>query len=126
MPIAAQIHDVTGAPLLTPSNYRTLFHLISADLATHAFDLKETGKRVRDATRESGKPVSRSDVNWVLRGLLLRGHEFGRGDDDVRTLSRKTAENLRLLCLREQMVIDQGIDDALERWINRGPSASGR
>jgi hypothetical protein len=120
LPIASQIHDVTGAPLLSPSNYQTLFHLIGTDLATHAFDLKETGKRVRDATRASGQLVSRSDVGWILRGLLLGGHAFGSGEDDARTLSRKTIENLRSLCLREQMVIDQGIDQALERWINRG------
>jgi len=117
---AAQIHDVTGAPLLSPSNYQTLFHLIETDLATHTFDLKETGKRVRDATRGSGQPVSRSDVNWILRGLLLQGHTFGAGEDNVRTLSRKTTENLRSLCLREQMVIDHDIEEALARWINNG------
>jgi len=116
--IAAQIHDVTGAPLLSPSNYQTLFQLIETDLAAHAFDLKETGKRVRDATRASGQPVSRSDVNWILRGLLLQDHAFGVGEDDVRTLSRKTIENVRSLCLREQMVIDHDIEDALGRWIN--------
>ena len=118
---AVQIHDVTGAPLLSPSNYQTLFHLIETDLADSAFDLKETGKRVRDATRASGQPVSRSDVNWILRGLLLQGHAFGTGEDDVRTLCRKTIENLRSLCLREQMVIDDDIDGALERWIAQGP-----
>lgn len=118
--IATQIHDVTGAPLLSPTNYQRLFHLIGTDLATHAFDLKETGKRVRDAMRAAGQPVSRSDVNWVLRGMLLHGHEFGAGEDDRRTLSRKTIENLRLLCLREQLVIDHDIDNMLDRWINRG------
>lgn len=118
LPIAAQIHDVTGAPLLSPSNYQTLFDLIGTDLAAHAFDLSETGKRVRDAARASGQPVSRSDVNWVLRGLLLQGHTFGSGEDHAQTLGRKTIDNLRSLCLREQMVIDQGIDHALERWIN--------
>ncbi len=35
------------------------------------------------------------------------------------TLSRKTIENVRSLCLREQMVIDHDIEDALGRWINR-------
>ncbi len=118
-PIAAQIHDVTGVPLLSPSNYQTLFHLIGTDLATHTFDLSETGKRVRDATRAFGSPVSRSDVNWVLRSLLLRGHAFGAGEDDERTLKRKTIENLRSLCLREQMVLDHDINDTLDRWINR-------
>ncbi len=117
--IAAQIHDVTGAPLLSPPNYEVLFHLIETDLATDVFDLKETGKRVRDATRVSGQPVSRSDVNWVLRGLLVQGHAFGSGEDDARTLSRKTIENLRSLCQREQIVIDRDIDVALNRWINR-------
>jgi len=118
-PIAAQIHDVTGAPLLSPPHYQTLFHLIGTDLATHTFDLSETSKRVRDATRAFGAPVSRSDVNWVLRSLLLQGHAFGAGEDDERTLKRKTIENLRSLCLREQMVLDHDINHTLDRWINR-------
>lgn len=117
LPIASQIHDVTNAPLLAPADYLALFHLVADDLAKHPFDLKETGKRVRDLIRASGHPVSRADVTWVLRGLLLRGHEFGKGADDAATLARKTAANIRTLCLREQMVIDPLVDDALSRWI---------
>ncbi len=120
LPLAVQIHDVTGAPLLSPANYRRLFQLVATDLAAHAFDLKETGKRVRDATRTCGQPASRSDVNWILRSLLLQGHKFGSGEDDAQSLSRKCIENIRSLCLRDQMVIDHDIDDALERWIAYG------
>lgn len=118
-PIASQIHDMTGVPLLSPSTYRTLFTIIESDLATHAFDLKETGKRVRDATRLHGQPVSRGDVNWILRGLLLQGHVFGSSEDSAATFAWKTVKNIRSLCLREQMFIDQSIDGALERWIRR-------
>jgi hypothetical protein len=118
--IAMQIHDITGAPLLSPRGYETLFLLIETDLAGHAFDLKETGKRVRDATRASKYPVNRADVNWILRGLLIGGHAFGSGEDDARTLSRITVLNLRSLCLREQLVIEQDLDDILARWINPG------
>ncbi len=120
LPLAVQIHDVTGAPLLSPANYRTLFQLVATDLAAHAFDLKETGKRVRDATRTCGQPASRSDVNWILRSLLLQGHEFGSGEDHAQSLSRKCIKNIRSLCLRDQMVIDHEIDDALQRWIAHG------
>lgn len=119
LPIAAQIHEVTGVPLLAPTSFRKLLRIIESDLAAFAFDLSETGKRVRDTTREHNQPVSRSDVNWVLRGLLLQGHAFGASADDAPTLARETVENVRSLCLREQMVIDPAIDDALERWISR-------
>lgn len=115
--LVSPIHDVTDAPLIGPGNYQVLFRLIVQDLDEHDFDLKETGKRVRDSTRAAGHSVSRVDVNWVLRGLLLRGHEFGKGDDDAATLARKTADNIRTLCLREQMVIDQVTDRAIDRWV---------
>lgn len=117
LPVAAQIHDVTDVPLLAPDDYQALFRLISQDLAENAFELNETGKRVRDSIRAAGHPVSRADVTWVLRGLLLRGHEFGKGDDAAATLARKTADNVRTLCLREQMVIDLAMDAAIGRWI---------
>jgi len=114
--VASQIHDVTNAPLLAPTDYQALFRLISQDLTENAFELNETGKRVRDSVRAAGHPVSRADVTWVLRGLLLRGHEFGKGEDAAEALARKTADNIRTLCLREQMVIDVAMDAAIGRW----------
>lgn len=124
--IAAQIHDVTGAPLLTPASYGQLFRQIAEDLAEYPFELNETGKRVRDRMRATGSPVSRADVTWVLRGLLFRGHVFGTGKDDAASLATKSADNLRSLCLREQMVIDTATDAAINRWIaadaNKAPT----
>jgi hypothetical protein len=115
--IATQIHDVTGAPLLAPDIYGLLFSRIADDLAEYAFVLAETSKRVRDRMRASGHPVGRADVTWVLRGLLFRGHVFGQGKDDVHTMAHASADNLRSLCLREQMVIDTATDAAIRSWI---------
>lgn len=42
------------------------------DVAESQFHLMEMGKRVRDRCRDSGQPVSRADVNHVLRGLVMR------------------------------------------------------
>lgn len=116
-PMATQIHDVTGAPLLAPSDYESLFRRVAEDLAGQAFELNETGKRVRDAMRGGGHPVSRADVTWILRGLLFRGHAFGDGKDDAESLARASADNIRSLCLREQMVIDASLDAAIDCWI---------
>ena len=116
VPLATQIHEVSGTPLLRPQDYRALFSIIEQDVRLHPFDLKETGKRVRNRLKEGGFGGSRMDVNWVLRGLLMRGHVFGDGQDDAATLGMKTANSVRSLCLREQMVLDRATEAAIGRW----------
>lgn len=116
LPLATQIHEVSGVPLLRPQDYRALFSIIEEDVRSHPFDLKETGKRVRDGLREGGFGGSRLDVNWILRGLLMRGHIFGNGQDDAAALGMKTANNVRSLCLREQMILDKATETAIARW----------
>lgn len=120
LPTAKQIHEVTGIPLLSPAKYKTLFGAIETDVAGHPFHLMETGKRVRDLCREAGMPISRADVTYVLRGLLIRGHAFDEGENNAITLGRKLTDNVRSLCLREQMVLDQVTDSALAAWISGG------
>ena len=114
---ARAIHEATGIPLLTEDEYRRLFGFVEADVAQNPFHLMETGKRVRDRCREAGLPVSRADVNYVLRGLIFRGHAFDEGPNDGITLGRKLADNVRALCLREQMVLDSATDAALTGWL---------
>lgn len=115
--IARQIHELTDVPLLTPDKYRNLIAMIARDVAETPFHLMETGKRVRDLCKESGLPVSRADVNHVLRGLSMRGHTFDEGQNDAVTLARKLANNVRSLCLREQFVLDEQTDKAILEWI---------
>lgn len=123
LPLAMQIHEVSGIPLLGPVEYRALFSIIEDDAGRHPFDLKETGKRVRDRLREAGHGGSRLDVNWILRGLLMRGHAFGEGQDRAATLATKTANNVRSLCLREQMILDRAAETAIARWFGTSPDA---
>ncbi|MBV2265316.1 MAG: NYN domain-containing protein [Thauera sp.] len=122
LPLAMQIHEVSGVPLLGPAEYRALFSIIEDDAGRHPFDLKETGKRVRDRLREAGHGGSRLDVNWILRGLLMRGHAFGEGQDRAAALANKTANNVRSLCLREQMILDRAAETAIARWFGTHPT----
>ena len=113
-----QVHQTTGVPLLSPAEFRGLLEATAADVAVEPFALNETGKRVRDRCREAGLDINRLDVNWVLRGLLLSGHAFGQGEDEIKTLSYKLVGNLLNLCRREQMVLDEHSAPRLQRWVS--------
>ncbi len=118
--VARQIHDATGMPLLTPSEYAALFKAIAADVAEQPFQLSETSKRVRDSCRAAGEAISRADVNFVLQGLVFSGHEFGKGQDTPSVLARRSAENALGLCRREQLQVDDAMAIAINRWIGGG------
>lgn len=117
-PLAKQIHEVTGIPLLPPAKFQALFRIIASDVAAHPFHLMATVKRVRDRCKEEGYPIGRADVNHVLRGLLLRGHSFEDGPNDALLLGQKLADNVRSLCLREQMMLDKKASDSITEWIS--------
>ncbi|WP_439672891.1 NYN domain-containing protein (plasmid) [Cupriavidus necator] len=114
---ARQVHEVTGVPLLSPQRYRVLLETVEADVLAQSFHLIETAKRVRDRCKASGTPISRSDINQVLRGLLFCGHSFEAGPNDASSLGMKLAESVKSLCIREQMVLDQATVAAIEAWL---------
>jgi len=120
--VAKHIHDLTDVPLLSPKKYRNLMEVISSDVLCSPFHLVETGKRVRDRCRDSGLPVSRADVNHVLRGLLMRGHSFEEDSNDALMLCRKLADSIRSLCLREEIMLDAMMASAIDNWIYGGTS----
>lgn len=117
---ARQLHEVAGVPLLAPPHYKELFTLLSADLDEHGYRFLETAKRVRDRCRETGLPVNRADIDFILRGLVFRGHQFDGHANTAAELSAKFANNVRSLCLREQIVLDAQTEALIRHWI--GPS----
>lgn len=114
---ARQLQEVAGVPLLTPAHYGSLFSLLSVDLEQHGYQFLDTAKRVRDRCREAGIPVNRADVDFVLRGLVFRGHRFGEHPSTAADLASKFANNVRSLCLREQIILDQSTETLIRTWI---------
>ena len=86
-------------------------------MAEQPFHLRDTGKRVRDLCRLTQCDISREDVNWVLRGLLMGGHQFGQGQDTPQDLAWQMAHNLEKLCAREELWLDESQRAALRDWV---------
>lgn len=119
LPIAREVCQLTGAPLLAPPTARAVLESLSADLTNHEFDLTATAYRVRAAcqARTPGIDVAMRDVLFTLRGLQLNGHAFGRGHDDTRTLAQRLCNQVLFLCQREEMVIDDDARAQIRLWL---------
>ena len=109
----------TGTPPFSPIEIRFLLESLSADLLERPFLLTETGKRVRDKCREKGFSISRSDVSFVLKGILFGEHSFGQGNDDADSLGKKFVDSVMDLCRREQVLLDESQVGMLRTWVNQ-------
>ena len=118
LPVAREVSHLTGAPLLPPPVVRAVLDALCADLATSAYEPTDTARRVRAAcATERGVDVTLRDVVFILRGMQLNGHAFGRGQDDARTLAQRLCNQVLFLCQREQMVIDEAAKAMIRQWI---------
>jgi hypothetical protein len=119
LPIAREVCQLTGAPLLAPPTARAVLECLSADLTEHEFDLTATARRVRAAclARTPSVDVGMREVLFTLRGMQLNGHAFGRGHDDAPTLAKRLCNQLQFLCQREEMLVDDSVRAQIRLWI---------
>lgn len=119
LPLAREVCQLTGAPLLAPPVVRAVLDALCADLAQQAYEPTDTARRVRQACAEAvpAVEVSLRDVVFLLRGMQLNGHVFGRGQDDARTLAQRLCNQMLFLCQREQMVVDDSVRAQIQQWI---------
>jgi hypothetical protein len=118
LPMAREVSHLTGAPLLPPPAVRAVLDALCADLAGCPYEPTETARRVRTAcASDPGVDVSLRDVVFILRGMQLNGHVFGRGLDDAPTLAQRLFNQVLFLCQREQMVVDEASKLQIRQWI---------
>ncbi len=116
--LAREVSHLTGAPLLPPATVRAVLALLCDDLASHNYEPTETARRVREQCQaRHGLDVSMRDVVFILRGMQLNGHVFGRGQDDARTLAQRLINQVLFLCEREQRLLDADSVALIRQWI---------
>lgn len=111
-----QVHLATGMPIMSPPEMQGLLRALAAETTHQDFVLSETGKRVRDRCRDEGLGVSRADVSYVLKGIVLAGHDFGQNSNDAASLAARFIKNMKVICAREQLEVDPLMDRALLEW----------
>ena len=119
LPVMNLVHLATGMPLLSPVELHAVLVALSDDLQAQPFQLAETGKRVRDQCREAGHAISRADVSFVLKGIVLGGHPFGEGADDPKSLAQRFIDSVLELSRREQLPLDESQVAQVRAWADR-------
>ncbi len=119
LPLAREVSQLTGAPLLAPPVVRAVLDALCADLAQRHYEPTETARRVRTAclARTPSIDVSLRDVVFILRGMQLNGHVFSRGIDDVQTLAQRLLNQVLFLCQREQLPLPADSVALIRLWI---------
>ena len=111
-------------PALPPRRYGRLVEALAQALAEADFSLVDTGKRVRDLCAEGDEPVSRRDVNQLLRALLYGGFDPAVDDADTAALTAALCGVVIAACARESPAVDDAMRLALLQWIGGAAEAS--
>ncbi len=121
--LVGRIHQATGTPDLTPTQYAVLFDATADELKENPYNLTQTSKAVRDRCIERGESISRGDVSFVLKGIIYKGHRFGKRDTAA-GLAKEFRTSVMARC--EDVEIDLSAADKklIEAWILGGLSSS--
>jgi len=115
--VARRVSQLTDTPYLAPEHYAELFHLIEADINANGYHMTRVSKAVRDGCKERGVPVSRQQVNFILRGLAFSGHRLGEKEESAEELARMFHKNTLNLCARAQLELTTDEEQLMSKWL---------
>ena len=113
----APVFSVANLPPMSPRKYAAALDSLAGALAQAEFNLIETGKQVRDLCADAGVPVSRREVNQLLRSLLYGGFDPLAGHASRAALTAAICNVGLAACARERMAVDDGLRAALLQWV---------
>lgn len=115
-----RLNRLTGAPNLSREQYEVLFQAISDAVGAAPFHLTTTSKAVRDLCIERGKPIARSNVSFVLKGLSYTASTRLGEDvlaDAPDALAEQYFDNVIHLAEESGMVLSEAEVQHMREWL---------
>jgi len=118
-PLAWKINQLTDTPYLMPEHYSIVFSEIAREVDENkSYQWTRTSKTVRDRCVEKGIPLARSQVNFILTGLLYSGYQLGKEMPvDISKLAAKLIENTITLCRNAQFQLSESDIELIKIWM---------
>lgn len=117
--IEEQVARVTDVPALSAAQFREVFRAMAVRLGDQPVSRTELSRMVRDDCVNSGQPVSRNAVNFVLQGLAYVN--FPLSDEaTAESLAAAWTTNVEELCRVALLEFDASEKLAVRRWASGG------
>lgn len=125
--IARRISSATNVPLFAPEVYASLFRALAAEIGENGFSLNRTINGVMRRLGEVGLKPRPQAVAFVVKGLMLSGHELLPADTPA-TLARAFARQVLYLAANADLVLADEERRLVGAWIigalrSAGPDA---
>jgi hypothetical protein len=118
-PLARRVNAATNVPMFASDIYAALFRTIANDVRETGFSFNRTVNAVIRRLGDMGLKLRPQHVAFVVKGLMLSGHEFV-DTDTPETLAKGFRRQVLYLCASEDMNLSDTERSAIGMWIVGG------
>jgi len=115
--VAKRVAQLTATPYLSPAHYAKLFELIATEVNANGYHMTRVSKAVRDECKQDDIPITRQQINFVLRGIAFIGHRFGNHKESAHELAKLYYRNTLNLCSRAQLDLAADEEELIALWL---------
>jgi NYN domain len=116
--LAARVVELTGAPMLTPSEYALLFRSISMAVSEEGYSLLQSTNTVQARATLEGLTVTKPEVSFVLKSLAYASDAIAGGTSlPASQLAALFAQGIVIYCERVELALVESDKALIFTWI---------
>ncbi len=114
--LVRRVAAATNVPPFAPEVYGAIFRALSAEVLDRGFSLNRTVNGVIRRIAADGLRIRPQSVAFVIKGLMLSGHEFGP-DDSPGSLAKSFRRQVLYLASNADLALADAERSAVGAWI---------
>ncbi|MDR3373821.1 MAG: NYN domain-containing protein [Ancalomicrobiaceae bacterium] len=117
--LARRVNAATNVPMFSSEVYAALFRMLAGEVRDSGFSFNRTVNAVIRRLGEAGLRLRPQHVAFVVKGLMLSGHEFV-ADDTPAALAKGFRRQVLYLCANEDLTLTDTERGQVGLWIVGG------
>ncbi|MDR3495151.1 MAG: NYN domain-containing protein [Ancalomicrobiaceae bacterium] len=117
--LARRVNAATNVPMFASEVYAALFKALASEVRDNSFSFNRTVNAVIRRLGDAGLKLRPQHVAFVVKGLMLSGHEFV-ADDTPASLAKGFRRQVLYLCANEDLTLTETERGQVGLWIVGG------